>query len=152
MLWISYYAQKLIMYLVSLARQSRFACLPLANAKPHTSHLNGLSPVWSLLWDQSEEYRENVPSQTLQWNGFSAWFWLFCLPPEIERINKILVFLEGPVLQKWYARSCFTENLWTRYSGFVHRSTDIISVFFWYIRKRDNVHTKHEVMKWNGNN
>lgn len=87
---------------VSRLVQFRFACLPLANAKPHTSHLNGLSPVWSLLWDQSEEYRENVPSQTLQWNGFSAWFWLFCLPPEIERINKILVFLEGPVLQKWY--------------------------------------------------
>lgn len=75
--------------------------LPFAKAKPQTSHLNGLSPEWSLLWDQSEEYRENVPSQTLQWNGFSAWFWLFCLPPEIESINKALVFLKGPVLQKW---------------------------------------------------
>lgn len=77
-----------------------FIYLPFANAKPQTSHLNGLSPEWSLLWDQSEEYRENVPSQTLQWNGFSAWFWLFCLPPEIENIDKTLVFLKGPVLQK----------------------------------------------------
>lgn len=39
---------------------------PFAKAKPQTSHLNGLSPEWSLLWNQSDEYLENVPSHTLQ--------------------------------------------------------------------------------------
>lgn len=73
---------------------------PFAKAKPQTSHLNGLSPEWSLLWDQSDEYLENVPSHTLQWNGFSAWFWLFCLPPVNKETSKFLVFLKGPVLQK----------------------------------------------------
>lgn len=91
--------------------------LPFAKAKPQTSHLNGLSPECNRLWDQSEEYRENVPSHTLQWNGFSAWFWLFCLPPEIGNTTKILVFLKGPVLQK----DVLKVDLWCVLTNTIHR-------------------------------
>lgn len=83
--------------------------LPLAKAKPQTSHLNGLSPECSLLWDHKEEYLENVPSQTLQWKGFSWWWWWFAFPPAIENTNRALDFLKRASSTK---KMCSTWSSW----------------------------------------